>query len=140
MPRDKKQNENNKLISFTLLLPASLSKLLEERGGSRGRAEEARRLMQVGIDAEAAPAETRELLALIREVADQVDGYIGPWSKTAYAFAAFKTAVVAALETHPPPPSDAMPKFAPGSASADDRPETVGRILAGLALRKRLLS
>jgi len=116
-------------------MPEDLHRRLDEAANKGGHSlgEEIRRRLEASFQPEpVADPKTRQLLALIAEVAGTMM-MDGPWYDDLHLFQVFKVAVLTLLSRfEPPAPSpDAIYII----SRPDDPPETVGRMYAGIALR-----
>jgi hypothetical protein len=126
----------------SLRLPASLRDRVAKAAAAAGHGlgEEIRERLERSFEGASANADpkTRELLASIARMADELTDYYPPWHSDPFSFRAFLTAVNKFLVRNYRPPGDLNnpePKPKPGSPAADqlfDEKATVDNVSAML--------
>lgn len=137
MRKRKPTRETKNMVQTALWLPRDTHEKLKKEGGERGLGEEIRRLIHEAMeaaDAARAPDEnTHELLDLIKEIADL--SLKEPWYADRFAFDVFKAAINTLLSSYQPS-GEAKPetkaKFQ--ATWGDENPETIGRMIARVAM------
>jgi hypothetical protein len=137
MRKRKSTRETKNMIQTALWLPRDMHEKLKKGGGERGLGEEIRRLIHEAMeasDAARAPDEnTRDLLGLIKEIADL--SLEEPWYADRFAFDVFRAAINTLLSNYQPS-GEAKPetraKFQ--GTWGEENPETIGRMIARVAM------
>jgi hypothetical protein len=135
MRKRKSTRETKNMIQTALWLPRDMHERLKKAGGERGLGEEIRRLLGASIDAAQTPDDeiTSELLDQIKEIVDL--SLPEPWYVDRFAFDVFKAAINTLLSSRQPS-GEARPetkaKFQ--ATWGDENPETIGRMIARLAM------
>jgi hypothetical protein len=135
MLRRKSTRETKNMVQTALWLPRDMLERLRKAGGERGLGEEIRRLLQSSIDAAQTPSQeiTSELLAQIKEIAEL--SLEEPWYTDRFSFDVFKSAINALLSNRQPNAEvrpETKAKFQ--AAWGEENPETIGRLIARLAI------
>jgi hypothetical protein len=139
MNRRKSTRETKHMIQTALWLPRDMHEQLKKDGGERGLGDEIRRRLQISFDEEQVSTEktTRGLLDGINRIA-QILSLAQPWHANRDAFDAFKAAINELLSDHQPS-TEAQPESLANlkplyGRGPDERPETIGRILARVVM------
>jgi hypothetical protein len=135
MRKRKSIRETKNMVQTALWLPRDVHERLKKTGGERGLGEEIRRRLQTSFKVEAARRDpiTRELLDEIQEIA-AVLADDEQWYANRFAFDVFGAAINELLLSYRPNSA------APGTMAryrADEKPETIGRILAHVFTSRR---
>ena len=139
MPKRKSSRENKNMLQTALWLPRDMHARLKEAGGDRGLGDEIRRRLQASFGVEKRPPDpvTDLLLDLIKRTALNLS-LEDAWWADRFAFDVFKTAInellsdldtiVGSHRRQPGAMSKLQARYGP-----DEKPETIGRILARAA-------
>jgi hypothetical protein len=137
MKKRKSTNETTNMIQTALWLPRGMHEKLKKAGGERGLGDEIRRRLQNSFDAEQLPRDpiTDGLLYAIKQIEGNLDE---PWHANRFAYDVFKAAIKELLsdyqqsiEAQPGTDTKFQTKYGP-----DAKPDTIGRILAHIALKE----
>ena len=139
MQKRHSTRETKNMIQTALWLPRAVHERLKKDGGERGLGDEIRRRLRMSFDVEDARRDrtTRELLDEIEQVATTAS-FEEPWHANRFAFEVFKAAINALISSHEP--SSDAPAIVAGLQKVygpDAKPETIGRILAGVFISQR---
>ena len=139
MRQRKSTRETKNMIQTALWLPRDVHEELKKEGGERGLGDEIRRRIRLSFDFEDTRRDktTRELLGEIEQVALSMS-LDEPWHANRFAFDVFKAAINELISSHEPS-SEAPETVAKLQAvyGPDEKPETIGRILARVFISKR---
>jgi hypothetical protein len=133
MKKRKATRETKNMIQTALWLPREMHEQLKKEGGERGLGDEIRRRLQFSFDAGPPDKTTDELLDAINQTAIALDE---PWYANRFVFDVFKAAIIELLSMCQPngqAEPEAITKLQ--TSFGDEKPETIGRILARLAVR-----
>jgi hypothetical protein len=136
MQKRKSTRETKNMIQTALWLPREMHERLKKAGGERGLGNEIRRLLEASLDAAETPKDknTIELVALIKEIAADLSR-VRPWYTDRFVFDVFKAAINTLLSRHQPS-GEARPETKDQFQAEweEDNPETIGRMIARLAV------
>jgi hypothetical protein len=143
MKKGKSTRETKNMIQTALWLPHEMHEKLKKWGGERGLGEEIRRRLQLSLDAEQLPhdEETDVLLDAIKMIERNLslDEPWHTWHGNRFSFDVFKAAINALLSNYQP-----SAEAQPGTMTKlqamygpDEKPETIGRIMARMAIVAR---
>lgn len=136
MQKRRSTRETKNMIQTALWLPREMHERLKKEGGERGLGDEIRRRLQFSFDAEPPDKTTDELLDAINQIVIALDE---PWYTNRFVFDVFKAAIIELLSKYQPngqAEPEAIAKLQ--TTFGDEKPETIGRILARLAVRASL--
>jgi hypothetical protein len=135
MKKRKSTRETKNMIQTALWLPREMHEQLKKEGGERGLGDAIRLRLQGSFHAQQLPRDdtTQTLLEAIREIARQL-AVVEPWHANRFAFDVFKAAIGQLLAIYQPS-SEALGNAAKfQTVYGDEKPETIGRILAHVVL------
>jgi hypothetical protein len=138
MKERKSTRETKNMIQTALWLPREMHEQLKKEGGERGLGDEIRRRLQFSFEADPPNIGTDLLIGTINRIAIDLEE---PWYGSKFAFDAFKAAIAVVLSYFE---SDVLKTEKPEASAklraiyGDENPESVGRILARIALRRSL--
>jgi hypothetical protein len=137
MRKRKSTRETKNMIQTALWLPREMHELLKEAGGERGLGEEIRRRLQVSFGVEERPRDpvTDVLLNLIERITLKLSVDEEKWWDNSFGADAVKRAineVISDLVSHinPAEPRPGMMTKLQSRYGPDEKPETIGKILA----------
>lgn len=136
MRKRKSTRETKNMIQTALWLPREMHDQLKKAGGERGFGEEIRRRLLASFSVEQSHGDQRTdlLLGLIKRVALNLS-LDEEWWANRFAFNVFRAAINELLSdlTTADPPRETIAKLQT-RYGADEKPETIGRILARAVL------
>lgn len=133
MKKRKSTRETKNMIQTALWLPRDLHHKLKEEGGERGLSVEIRRRLEASFEAEPPDQTTDTLLDAINQTAIALDE---PWHTNRFVFDVFKAAINELLSMCRPSNKAEPETIARFQTDfGDEKPETIGRLLAQLAVR-----